>query len=148
MLHLGRGNPKHKYRLGREWTESSLVQKDLGMLFDEMLSMAQQCALAAQRANRVVGCIKGSVASRSREVILPLYYALMRPHWESCIQVWSPQHTKDMVLLEWVQRRATKIIRELEHLSYKERLRELGLFSLEKRRHQGDLVISFQYLKG
>ena len=82
-----------------------------------------------------------------REVILSLCSALVRPHLEHCIQMWSPQHRRDMDLLECIQRRTTKLIQGVEHFSGENSVRELGLCSLEKRRLQTYLRVAFQYLK-
>ena len=82
VLHLGRGNPKHRYKLSGEWLESSPEEKDLGVSIDERFNMSWQCVLAAQRANHILGCIKRSVTSRTTEMIQPLYSALVRPHLE------------------------------------------------------------------
>ncbi|KAJ7424154.1 hypothetical protein BTVI_07398 [Pitangus sulphuratus] len=102
VLHLGKNNLVHQYRLGADLPESSSAKKDLGVLVDKKLSMSQQRALEAKKDNGILECITKRVSSRLKEVILPLYSALVRPHLECCVLFWASQYERDMELLEQV----------------------------------------------
>ncbi|CAM5130663.1 unnamed protein product [Natator depressus] len=140
VMHLGINNKNFSYKLWTHQLEVTEEEKDLGVLVDHRMTMSHQCDMAVKKANGVLRCIRRGISSRDKEVLVPLYKAMVRPHLECCVQFWSPMFKKDEFKLERVQRRSTKMIRGMENLSYERRLKELGLFSLTKRRLRGDML--------
>ncbi|CAM4721271.1 unnamed protein product [Lepidochelys kempii] len=148
VINLGINNKNFSYKLGTHQLEVMEEEKDLGVLVDHRMTISRQCDMAMKKANAVLGCIRQGISSRDKEVLVPLYKALVRPHLEYCVQFWSPMFKKDEFKLEQVQRRATRMIRGMENLSYERRLKELGLFSLTKRRLRGDMIALYKYIRG
>ena len=128
--------------------ESVDKQTDLGITISSSLKPSQQCSEVVKKANTIVGLIGRSFEHKTKDVIITLYNSLVRPHLEYCVQAWCPYYQKDIDKLERIQRRVTKMIPCLRNKSYEDRLKELNLFSLTKRRLRGDLIQVFKIIKG
>ena len=105
VLHAGNKNVHYKYHMGDTEIEEGIYEKDLGVYVDSEMSSSRQCGEAIKKANKMLGYIVRSVEFKSREVMLKLYNALVRPHLEYCVNFWSPCYKKDIAALERVQRR-------------------------------------------
>uniref|UniRef100_A0A8C5MJL4 Reverse transcriptase domain-containing protein n=1 Tax=Leptobrachium leishanense TaxID=445787 RepID=A0A8C5MJL4_9ANUR len=147
VMHFGVKNTQVIYTLNGTELGKCKQEKDLGIIIDFKLSNNVQCQTAVAKASKVLACIKRGVHSRDENIILPLYKSMVRPHLEYVVQFWAPVLKKDIIALEKVQRRANKLIRGMEGLSYEERLTSLNLFSLEKRRLRGDLITLYKYIR-
>lgn len=121
---------------------------DLGVIMDTSGKSTEQCKIAVKKSNAMLGMIKRNINFKSKDVIVRLYKALVRPKLEYCIQAWCPYLKKDIDSLERVQRRATKMIEGYKNMCYEDRLSNTGLMKLEKRRARGDLIQVFKIIKG
>ena len=140
VMHIGRENRYFSYEMEGCWIETVEEEKDLGVVVDKTMKFSKQCLEARNRANRTLGFINRNVSYKSKEVVRSLYNAYVRPHLEYCIQAWAPHYRQDINMLEAVQRRATRMIPALRHLEYKDRLKELNMFSFERRCLRGDMI--------
>ena len=133
VLHIGHGNGRKVYHLNGHEISAVSEEKDLGVIMAESMKVGKQCAAAALKANRVLGMMRRTLKYKTKDVITRLYKSLVRPHLEYCIQAWRPHLVKDINVLERVQHRATKMIPELSHMCYEDRLKECGLISCLRR---------------
>ena len=148
VMHLGQNNMHVSYKLGGETLSTVDEEKDLGVIIQSDLKVSAQCLKAVKSSKRILGLICRNFSNHSADIIIKLYKSMVRPHLEYCIQAWRPHYQKDIILLENVQRRATKLIQGFRDIKYEERLQLTGLTTLETRRLRGDLIEIFKMLKG
>ena len=148
VIHMGNKNKKGLYELGGQKLKSVEQERDLGIIIHSNGKTSEQCTMAANKANQILGMIKRNIKWKDKNIITKLYKALVRPKLEYCVQAWCPQLKKDQEVLEKVQRRATKMMEGFRYKTYEERLHETGLTTLVQRRKRGDLIETFKLVKG
>ena len=130
-----------------EILESHASQRDLGVSISDNCLPGHQCALAAKKGNQILGQINRSFSCRTKEIMLQIFKVFVRPHLEYAVSAWSPWLRKDIEILEKVQHRATRRMSDIRG-TYLERLKQLGLTTLEERRSQGDAIEVFKHVRG
>jgi hypothetical protein len=146
VLHIGSKNLRAEYMLsGKQITETK-EEKDLGVFFSESYKPSLNCKRASKTANMATGLIRRNVFNKSEEGMMTLYKTLVRPSLDYCIQVWKPFLKKDIVQLEKIQKRYTKMITGYKALTYEQRLEKLGLTTIEERHHRADMIQVYKVL--
>ena len=129
-----------EYKMGDAVLGRTTQEKDLGVTFSADMKVSEQFGIAASKGNQSLRLIRRTITYKVKQLIVPLYKAIVRPHLEYCIQAWTPYRKKDIDKLERIQRRATKMIPKLRDLSYESRLLQCGLTTPETRRLRGDQI--------
>ena len=150
VMHIGTNNPRHDYTMNKDDQLHNLEkvssEKDLGIILDDKLKFSEHINTKINKANQIVGCLKHTFKHMTKDIFKLLFKSLVRPHLEYASVVWSPHLKKHMDAIERVQRRATKLVKEIKHLSYNERLRALDLPTLKFRRERADLIETYNIL--
>ena len=147
VIQAGSANVNFQYKMNGVNLESVDSYKDLGVHISNNLKVEKQCKEAYRKANMQLGFIARNFQYKSKDIILPLYKSIVRPHLEYAVQAWTPYYQKDLDLLVRIQHRATKLIPNLRHKPYEERLESLGLTTLKTRRLRGQLIQAFKIIK-
>ena len=148
VMHIGPNNPELAYLLDNSPVEVSGEEKDLGIIIDRQLKFRSQAASAISKASQMLAVVRRSFANIDSTTLPLLFKAMVRPHLEYGNTIWGPFNRTDQKQVEQVQRRATRLVKSIRHLSYPERLHHLGLPSLLYRRRRGDMVTVYQLLHG
>ena len=148
VMHIGNKNPNHQYSMGNQQLETTEEERDIGVIMSSNLKPTAQCNKAARTAKTVLGQISRAFHYRDRHVFMRLYTQYVRPHLEFSTQAWAPWTEGDKLVLEEVQKKAVAMVSGLAGRDYEERLVELGLLTLEERRHQADMCLMHKIMHG
>jgi len=148
VVHFGRKRMNYDFMINGITLEYVSEYKDLGILVDQKLKFRNHIGKITARAQRSLGLIKSTFASRRKEVLLPLYKTLIRPVLDYGAQLWSPRFKMDINAIEGLQRRLTKCLTGLYNKEYDERLNICELQSLKDRRIRGDMIEIFKMING
>jgi hypothetical protein len=148
VMHVGHNNQRYQYTMGGEVLEVTEEERDIGVNMTSSLKPSQQCRKAARTAQTVLSQLARAFHFRDRHVFLRLYIQYVRPHLEYAVAAWAPWYESDKECLEKVQRRAVKMISGLKATSYEDKLKELGITTLEERRRYLDMIQTYKVLTG
>ena len=146
VMHVGVKNVKNKYMMLGKQLNITNEERDLGIKITNNLKWTQHCIEIENKCNRILGYIKRTFKYKTREIVMNLYKSLVLPHLEFAVTLWSPNLVKDISRLERVQARATKLIPNIRHKSYSERIKELNLMTLEQRRERIDMIQTYKII--
>lgn len=150
-MHFGFGNPNFQYTMLDKHSNQTIViqstksERDLGVILTNDGKWHEQANRCAAKANSILGWMKSSFMSRDETIWKQIFTTYIRPHLEFAVQAWNPYHKQDILTIEKVQQRATKVAHSLKKLSYPERLTHLGLTTLEERRIRGDCIQAYKF---